>query len=126
MNIEVSDKYTPTGGFLMYNVDKTVDPRGFKERTGREIFAYIVGAALAGAHQRVSYDELKRVRKVTQVVSETANAPSSSPSGWVCNKTEVDLVRESIRNNRNWLNTDEMMMVLDAVIDRLDKAEVVE
>lgn len=121
MNI-TTEKFTPNGGFLMYTVEKTVDPRGFKERTGKEVFAYLAGAALSGAHQRVSYAELKQLRKVTQSVSEAAAADGK----WVCNKTDLDSVKGSIRDNKNWINSEEMMLVLDAVMERIDTAEIVE
>jgi hypothetical protein len=121
MNIP-TEGFTPNGGFLLYQVEKTVDARGFKERTGAEVFAYLSGAAISGANQRVSFDELRGFRKVQSMLEEAAKKDGKM----VCNKTELDVVKNSIRGNKGWPNTDEMLSVLEVIVDRLDKAEAVE
>ena len=116
MNLDTS-KFSPNGGFLMYAVDKEVDPRGFKERLGKEIFCYLASAAISGANQRCGYDELKGFRRVQKMLDDAANGTGLL----VCNKTEIDVIKNSIRGNRNWVNSDEMLAVLDAIIERLNE-----
>jgi len=83
MNFDVSDLH-PSGGLLMKNmpkekeekdkdgkVTKTLedhewDKRGFKEQTSAEIFHYVCEGGITGANPKVSYDQGKTFRKITQ------------------------------------------------------------
>lgn len=143
MNIDISDLH-PSGGLLMQNpVAKTEeealeilkkagiedpkpheiiwDARGFKERPAPQIFEMIVAGALQGANQRVSYDQLKGFRKVGKTVKDAV-----VKGEFITNKTEIDMIKNSIRGNSGWPNTDEMFNVLERVMDKLDKAELID
>ena len=119
MNLS-TDKFTPTGGFLMVQVEKTVDPRGFRERSGAEIFALICSAAINGANGKVSYEQLKGFRKVQKMLDEAA----ANGGILFANKTELDVIKHSIRGNTNWPNTDEILAVLDEILKKIEDAEL--
>jgi len=126
MNIDVS-KLTPSGGMLMQTAIKEADPkqpdaivdkRGFKERTGSEVFALIAGVAINGANPKVSYDQLKSFRKIV------ADLNSAAKKGeFISNKTDMDIIKNSIRGNSGWPNQDEVIQVLDGIIAKLDGAK---
>jgi hypothetical protein len=121
MNIDVS-KSTPNGGFLIYRVEKEVDARGFKERSGAEVFAYLGMAAIGGANPKCSYDQLKNFRRVS-----TALQKASEKGEFIGNKTDLEIIKQSIRGNQNWPNTDEMFAILEQIIAKIDAAvEVIE
>lgn len=116
MELDVS-KLHPTGGILMEQVDKEVDSRGFKERTGSEVFALIVNVAIQGANQKVSYDQLKGFRKTVEKVNEGVEKGSLE-----VNKTEIDLIVGSIKGNQ-WSNNGEIEGVLDSILENFKNAE---
>lgn len=134
MNIDVSNLH-PSSNLLMKNVpkekevknpdgstttldDSEWDVRGFKEQTGAEIFNMVVDGAIKGANQRVSFDQLKGLRKVAKTTADAVKV-----GNFIANKTEIDIIKNSIRGNQNWPNTDPMFDVLEKILDKLDNAE---
>jgi hypothetical protein len=129
MNIDVS-KCTPNGGFLMRQLPKEADPkdplvefdaRGFKERTGAEVFVFLSAAAINGANAKCGFQALKGFRKT---IKDLSNAVAKGE--WIANKTDIDVIKHSINGNQNWPNADEIFDVLEAIMDRLEKAAVIE
>jgi hypothetical protein len=119
MNIDVS-KCTPNGGMLMKQVDKEEDSRGFKERTGSEVFALISGVAINGANPKCSYDQLKGFQKTKKELND-----AQEKGEWVANKTSIDVVKNSLRGNQ-WPNQDEIEGVLDQMFEKLNGAAIVD
>jgi hypothetical protein len=128
MNIDVS-KCTPNGGMLMKAVPKEADPknpdaefdgRGFKERTGPEIFALIAGVAINGANPKCSYDQLKGFQKTKKEVNDAAEKGEL-----FANKTTIDVIKNSLKGNQ-WPNQDEIESVLDSMFEKLNGASVVD
>ncbi len=129
MKIDLS-KATPNGGFLMRTVPKEADPkkpdlefdpRGFKERTGPEVFAFLCGAAINGANAKCGFQALKGFRKTIR------NLELAIPKAeWIANKSDIDTVKHSINGNQNWPNADEIFDVLESIMDNLEKAAVIE
>lgn len=125
MNIDVS-KCTPGGQFLLYQVPKEqdpknpeapFDPRGFKERTGAEVFSFLGMASISGANPKCSFDQLKNFRRVSDALKK-----ASEKGEFIGNKTDIDIIKNSIRGNPHWPNSDEVYLVLDQIITRLDQA----
>jgi len=134
MTIDISDLH-PSGGLLMKNmpkekeikdkdgkVTKTLednewDSRGFKEQTGAEIFHFVCEGGINGANPKVSYDQGKTFRKIVENLKGAIEK-----SEFIANKTEIDIIKNSIRGNRNWPNTTEMFNVLDRIMEKLDNA----
>ena len=128
MNIDVS-KCTPNGGMLMKQVPKEADPkdpkvefdtRGFKERTGPEIFALIAGVAINGANPKCSYDQLKGFQKTKTAVNDAA-----SQGELIANKTTLDVIKNSLRGNQ-WPNQEEIECVLDSMFEKLNGAAIID
>ena len=129
MNISL-DKATPNGGFLMRTLPKEADPkkpdlefdpRGFKERTGPEVFAFLAAAAINGANKTCGFQALKGFRKTIKSIGGGV-----SKGEWISNKTDIDLVKHSINGNQNWPNADEIFVVLEVIMDRLENAAIIE
>lgn len=125
MNLDIS-KLTPNGGMLMKAVpkeadpkdDKVVfDPRGFKERTGAEVFALIAGVAINGANKKCSHDQLISFRKTVADLNFAAEKGE-----FIANKTIMDIIKQSIKGNTGWPNEDEILEVLDAILAKIDGA----
>ena len=119
MKLDTS-KLTPNGGMLMKAVDKEVDKRGFKENTGAEVFALISGVAINGANPKCSHGQLKSFRKIIDDMNKAA-----AKGEFIGNKTDLDIIKNSIRGNPGWPNQDEILGVLDAIIDKIDTAELI-
>jgi hypothetical protein len=118
MNIETKD-LTDGGGIKMKAVAKEVDPRGFKERTGAEAFALIAGVAINGANPKCSYGQLQTYRKIIADL----NKAGEGDGVFKANKTTLDIITTSIKNNKGWPNQDEIMGVLDAIIGKINDAK---
>lgn len=129
MNIETKD-FTPTGQFLIKNglpreadpdnPDQEFDPRGFRERTGAEIFFFMVDAAISGANPQVNYDQLKGFRKLSKELNTAVDKGQ-----FICNKTDIDIMKNSVRGNRGWPNTAELFLCLEMIMEKLDNAKLV-
>ena len=117
LNIDVS-KVTPNSGFLMKNVEKEVDERGFKERSGAEVLAFLCGVAVQGANPKVSYQQLEGFRKVLKSLDK-----ATEKGELVCNKTDLDTLKNSIRGNTQWPNSDEMFDILEQIMAKLTAAK---
>ena len=119
MNIDTTG-FTPSGGFLLYNVDRTVADSGHKERTGAEIFVMFAKAAMEGANQRVSYDELKGFRSVAQKIQNAVEAGLI-----LLNKSELDTIKHSIKGNK-WPNNYQCLMCLELMLKQIEDAKLEE
>ena len=119
LNIDVS-KVTPNSGFLMKNVDKEVDQRGFVERSGAEVLAFLCDVAVQGANPKVSYAQLEGFRKVLKSLSK-----ATEKGELVCNKTDLDILKNSVRGNTQWPNSDEMFDILEQIMNKLGDAKEV-
>jgi predicted transcriptional regulator YheO len=126
MNIDVS-KLHPTGGILMKHVpkekdeknpDADFDPRGFKEQTGPEIFEMICSAAIQNANPKCSYQQLQAFRGVSKMMKE-----GIKDGKFTTNKTNIDIIKNSIKGNPSWPNNDELMGVLDSIMEKLDTSK---
>jgi len=117
MKIDVS-KSTPNGGFLLKKVDKEVDKREFIERTGAEVFGFLCDASIGGANPKVSYDQGKTFRKISKDL-----AAAEAKGEYIANKTDLDIIKNSLKGNPNWPNTDEMFEILEQIMGKLDNAE---
>jgi hypothetical protein len=104
-------------GFLMKPVDKEIDERGIKERTGAEVFTFLVDVAIQGANPKVSFAELQGFRRV---IKDLKNCEETGE--YTGNKTDIDIIKNAVRNNRNWPNSDEMFDILDQIIKKLNEA----
>jgi len=121
LNIDIS-KVTPNSGFLMKNVDKKEDERGFKERSGAEVLAFLCDVAVQGANPKVSYAQLEGFRKGLKALKK---ASETEKGELVCNKTDLDILKNSVRGNTNWPNSDEMFDILEQIMAKLsDPKEV--
>ena len=117
MKLDTS-KLTPGGGILMKNVDKEVDARGFKENTGAEVFSFIAIVAINGANPRCSYQQLKNFRRIVSDLNKAA-----VNGEYISNKTDMEIIKNSIKGNKAWPNQDEILNVVDSVIAKIDLAE---
>ena len=127
MDIDVSNLH-PSGGLLMRQMPKEADPqnpdaefdsRGFKENTGAEVFEIICSAAILSSNPKCSYDQLKGFKKVKQLVKD-----GTKPGYFTANKTEIDLIKNSIKGHPAWPNTDEVSDVLDSILEKLNDPEL--
>ncbi len=112
-----SSKLTPNGGFLMVQCDKEVDARGFRERKGPEIFVFIAQAAITGANPRCGYDAMKGFTSISDalvVAQETGE--------YTANKTDLDVIKNSIKGNQNWPNNPEVAGILGQMMEKLENA----
>jgi len=119
MNLDTT-KLTPNGGMLMKAVEKDVDSRGFKERTGAEVFALIAGVAINGANPKCSYDQLKGFQKTKKELND-----AEAKGEWFANKSSIDVVKNSLRGNQ-WPNQDEIEGVLDQMLEKLNGAGIID
>jgi hypothetical protein len=126
LNIDVANLH-PSSGLLMREVprekdpknpDLEFDPRGVKERTGPEVFAFVVGFAINGANPKCSYDQLKSFQRVKAALDGAAVSGVYS-----ANKTDIDIMRGSIRGNQTWPNDGNILAVLDAIMEKIDGAK---
>ena len=107
-----TDKYHPTGGFLMkQKPDGTIDG----QRTGAEVFTFLVGNAISGANKQVSYEQLKNFRRVAKNLEDNVEKGTIE-----LNKTDLDIIKGSVRGNPYWPNTDQMELVLDDILAAVD------
>lgn len=129
MNIDVKE-LTPGGGMLMQPAikeadtkqpDAIVDPRGFKERTGAEVFALISGVAINGANPKCSYGQLKTFQKIKDDLNKAA-----AKGEFISNKTDMDIIKNSINGNQGWPNQEEIKGVLDQIMTNLDGASIID
>ena len=129
LKLDVKDLH-PSSGILMREVPKEADPknpeaefdaRGFKERTGAEVFVFLCEVAIKGANPNVSFDQLKGLRKVS---ADLINAEKVGE--FIGNKTEIDIIKNSIRGHRGWPNSDDMFAVLEKIIANLDGATLID
>jgi len=129
MKINV-EKLTPHSGIMMKEVPKEADPkdakiefdpRGFKERSGAEVFALICKAAINNANPKVSHQQLQAFRKVTDDVDR-----ATSNGEFIGNKTDLDIIKNSIQGNRNWPNNEETLIILDQVVNNLNGAALID
>jgi hypothetical protein len=74
--------------------------------------------AIQGANPKVSFDQLKAHRGIIKTLQQAKN-------GFTANKTDIDILKNSVRNNRNWPNSDEMFDILDQIMEKLIHAEEV-
>lgn len=119
LNIDVS-KSTPNGGFLIKNVDKSEDERGFKERTGPEVFVFLSQSAIKGANPKCGYEALRGFRRISKMLDKAAESGEL-----VANTTDIGTIKDSIKGNRNWPHSDELIDVLEQIMDKLEKADAV-
>ena len=117
LNIDIS-KLTPKSGLLMAQVEKDVDPRGFKERTAPEVFAFVCTFAINGANPKCSYAQLQSFRRISGMITKAAGS-----GVYVANKTDIDIIKNSIEGNRAWPNDDEILNVLDAIMEKFKDAK---
>jgi len=108
-----TSKLTPNGGFLMAQCGKEVDARGFRERSGAEVFVLAAQAAITGANPRCGYDAMKGFRKITKALEVAKEKGIFQGS-----KTDIDMIKNSIRGNQNWPNNDEVADVLDQMMEK--------
>jgi hypothetical protein len=129
LNLDVKD-INPSSGFIMKEVPKEADPnnpeaefdgRGFKERTGAEVFAFLVEVAVKGANPNASYDQLKGFRNTVKDITKAGKVGE-----YIANKTSIDLIKSSIRGNKGWPNSDEMCNILDDMMAKLDGATLID
>jgi hypothetical protein len=101
------------------NPEAEFDSRGFKERTGPEVFEMICSAAISNANPKCSYDQLKGFRKVGKLMKDNIKAGE-----FVANKTEIDVIKNAIKGNPSWPNQEELENILDSILANLDGAEL--
>lgn len=120
MSIDVS-KATPKGGFILKSLGKDADPKEEPvRRTGPEVFAFLCGAAINGANAKCGFQALKGFRKIIRSL-ELAVAKAE----WIANKSDINTLIHSINGNQNWPNANEIFDVLEAIMDNLEKAELI-
>ena len=128
MNIDVS-KVSVNSGFLARPVPKEkdndnpaaeFDPKGYKERTGPEVFAFLAAAAINGANAKCGFQALKGFRKTVKGLDRAVEKGE-----YVANKTDIDIIKQSINGNPNWPNADEMFDVLESIMVALESAEII-
>jgi len=125
MNLDVKDLH-PSSGVLMKQAlkeadpkqpDAVVDSRGFKERTGPEVFAVIAGGAIGGSFPRGSFEQLKNYDRIVK------NIDLAVKSGeLIANKTDIDIIKDAVNKNPNWPNNTEFFKVLTGMMVLLDGA----
>jgi len=121
MNIDVS-KATPNGGFILKPLPKDAKPGTDNERrTGAEVFAFLTSAAINGGNPKCGFHALKGFRQAVRLVDKAV-----ATGELIANKTDLQVIKNSIDANPHWPNTDEMFDVLASIIDAVEKAEIVE
>ena len=120
-NLDVSG-FTPESGFMLKQKEGSKDYREVVALTGKEVFASLCSAAVTGGNQRVSFDELRTFRRVQNLIDAACKMDGILIAG----RTEIDIIKNSIRGNKGWLNSDEMLEVLEMIVQRIDGAEIIE
>jgi len=129
MNIDVS-KATPNGGYIRRRVPTEKDPKnpdaefdkvGFKLRTGAEVFAFLSEAAINGANRECGFQALKGFRQVIRNLKK-----SVATGDLIANRSDLDVIKNSIDGNTGWPNTDEMFDVLEVITNAIANAEIMQ
>lgn len=111
LNIDVS-QLKPEGGILFKDEAQT------DKRSGPEVFLLMAKVAINQVNQRVSYDQLKAIRKVLK------DLEAAVPTGiYTANRTDIDIIKNSIRANRGWPNHEDTLIVLDQIMNLLTNAK---